>query len=216
MTNYNSKKKLNAMVKLAILIAIMLIMNYTPLGYLRIGTLAISFMGIPVAVGAAMLGPWAGAALGLVFGLTSFAQCFGVDPFGTFLFDSNPFAMVVICIVTRVLMGLLAGIIFKAMQRGNAAKKLSYAVTGVSGAVLNTVLFLGFLWIFFNGMEETLVAELGYGLKAVITLAAAVNGLCEAAVGGIILAALGKVICRFVPASVKASASETEATEKDN
>ena len=62
------------MVQLAVLIAIMLILAFTPLGYLRIGPLAISLMTIPVVIGAMILGPAGGAVLGLVFGLTSFYQ----------------------------------------------------------------------------------------------------------------------------------------------
>ena len=67
------------MVQLAVLIAIMLILAFTPLGYLRIGPLAISLMTIPVVIGAMILGPAGGAVLGLVFGLTSFYQCFAGD-----------------------------------------------------------------------------------------------------------------------------------------
>ena len=44
-------------------------------------------MAIPVAVGAIVLGPISGAFLGLVFGLTSFSQCFGADTFGTTLLE---------------------------------------------------------------------------------------------------------------------------------
>ena len=79
------------MVQLAVLIAIMLILAFTPLGYLRIGPLAISLMTIPVVIGAMILGPAGGAVLGLVFGLTSFYQCFAGDPFGAALVAMNPF-----------------------------------------------------------------------------------------------------------------------------
>ena len=63
------KNKTLEMVQLAVLIAIMLILAFTPLGYLRIGPLAISLMTIPVVIGAMILGPAGGAVLGLVFGL---------------------------------------------------------------------------------------------------------------------------------------------------
>ena len=63
------KNKTLEMVQLAVLIAIMLILAFTPLGYLRIGPLAISLMTIPVVIGAMLLGPTGGAVLGLVFGL---------------------------------------------------------------------------------------------------------------------------------------------------
>ena len=85
------KNKTLEMVQLAVLIAIMLILAFTPLGYLRIGPLAISLMTIPVVIGAMILGPAGGAVLGLVFGLTSFYQCFAGDPFGAALVAMNPF-----------------------------------------------------------------------------------------------------------------------------
>ena len=70
-------KRTLKMVQMAILIAVLLVMSYTPLGYLKIGLLSISLLSIPVVIGAMLFGPAAGAALGAVFGLTSFAQCFG-------------------------------------------------------------------------------------------------------------------------------------------
>ena len=45
-------------------------------------------MTIPVVIGAMILGPAGGAVLGLVFGLTSFYQCFAGDPFWS-SFGSN-------------------------------------------------------------------------------------------------------------------------------
>lgn len=67
--------------ELALLTALVLIMAYTPLGYLKTPWgVEITFIVIPVAVGSIILGPMAGGFLGLVFGLTSFFQCFGASP----------------------------------------------------------------------------------------------------------------------------------------
>ena len=78
---------------LGLLTAILMVLSMTPLGYLNIGPLAISFNMIPVAVGAAALGPVGGAVLGAVFGMTSFLQCLGIggsSAMGVILFDINP------------------------------------------------------------------------------------------------------------------------------
>ena len=74
------KKRFNTrqLTILGLLTGILLLMAYTPLGYLNIGPLAISFNVIPVALAAVTLGPAGGAAAGAVFGLTSFLQCVGV------------------------------------------------------------------------------------------------------------------------------------------
>ena len=58
--------------------ALLLLMSFTPLGYLNIGPLAITFNVIPVAVSALALGPVGGLIAGSVFGLTSFLQAIGV------------------------------------------------------------------------------------------------------------------------------------------
>ena len=73
-----NKKKVNTknMVQLAILMAIIFLMAFTPLGYLKIFLLDITLLVIPVAVGAVLLGPVAGAVLGLTFGFTSFILSF--------------------------------------------------------------------------------------------------------------------------------------------
>ena len=60
------------MVQIAMLTAIILILAFTPLGYIRTGGLEITLIVIPVAVGAVILGPVGGMILGAVFGITSF------------------------------------------------------------------------------------------------------------------------------------------------
>lgn len=71
------KRKTNVryLSELALLTALVLIMAYTPLGYLKTPWgVEITFIVIPVAVGSIILGPMAGGFLGLVFGLTSFSS----------------------------------------------------------------------------------------------------------------------------------------------
>ena len=41
--------------QLALLVAVLLVMNYTPLGYLQVGPLSMSLLTIPVAIGAMFL-----------------------------------------------------------------------------------------------------------------------------------------------------------------
>ena len=43
--------------QLALLVAVLLVMNYTPLGYLQVGPLSMSLLTIPVAIGAMMRVP---------------------------------------------------------------------------------------------------------------------------------------------------------------
>ncbi len=78
-----SKFSTKYLVEMALLVAIILLMAFTPIGYIKTAGLEITLIVIPVAVGAVTLGPAAGAILGGVFGITSFIQCFGMSAFGT-------------------------------------------------------------------------------------------------------------------------------------
>ena len=144
----NKTKKFNTM-KLATLAAtraFLIIMSCTPLGYLNIGPLAISFNVIPVAICAIVLGPTGGAIAGLIFGLTSFGQCIGiggVSVMGAMLFSINPVLAFIQRVVPRLLDGLLIGFIYKATRKRTNAYVAS-AVTGFFSAFLNTLFFMTF------------------------------------------------------------------------
>ena len=109
----NQKADTVYMVEMALLIAVILIMAFTPIGYIRTLGLEITLIVVPVAVGAVTLGPAAGAALGAVFGITSFIQCFGMSPFGAALLGINPIYTLIVCVLPRTLMGWLTGLLYQ-------------------------------------------------------------------------------------------------------
>ena len=97
-----SHEKLKQLVRLSALTAIIVLMGFTPLGYLKVGVVSITFLMIPVVIGAIIVGPTGGAILGAVFGATSFAQCFGYDWFGTSLMGlsaTSPIFVFIMCFV---------------------------------------------------------------------------------------------------------------------
>ena len=139
--------------QLALLAALLLVMNFTPLGYLQVGPLSMSLMSIPVAIGAMLMGPVDGAILGGVFGATSFLQAVqGTSAMGAALFAYSPVGSFVVCFVARVLVGLCCGLVYQGMRKILPGKeKVCAAVGGFSAAFLNTVFFMGFLvLIFYN------------------------------------------------------------------
>ncbi len=189
------------MVQVAILIAILLVMSYTPLGYLKVGALSISFLTIPVVLGAMLIGPGAGAVLGLVFGITSFAQCFGADAFGAALLNISLVGTFLTCVPTRLLMGFLAGLIFRGLHRVEKTKTISYFVGGLSGAVLNTIFFMGLLIFFFwdtNYIQQFNESLGSLGVWGFLLAFIGLNGIMEALVaclaGGFIAMAVSRAL----------------------
>ena len=191
-----NKKRVDTrrMVLLAMLSCILLIMSFTPLGYLPIGPLAISLNMIPVAIGAVALGPGGGAFLGAVFGITSCLQCVGIggtSPMGVVLFEISPVLTIIQRFVPRVLTGWLTGLVYRGMRKLQF-KYAGYAA-GFCAALFNTVLFMtALIALFYNteylqgliGGSNVLVwAVLFVGINAVLELLAAtviVGFVCKA------------------------------------
>ncbi len=155
--------KIRRMVQLAILTALLLVLAFTPLGYLRLGPFSVTFMPVPVVIGAILLGPGGGTFLGLVFGLTSFAQCFGIDPMGTTLMTINIFYTFVMTVVTRTLMGFLTAWVFRGMRnllaqlpKSDKTTPVAFAVASAAGPLFNTLLFMSSMYVFF-GKEQVVL-----------------------------------------------------------
>ena len=68
----NKTTNVRYLAQLALLAAIEVVMKLMGLGSVPVGPLYMSFLTVPIAVGAMTMGPVAGAILGGVFGLVSF------------------------------------------------------------------------------------------------------------------------------------------------
>ena len=145
-----NKKKFNTkkMVQLAILIAIILLMAFTPLGYLKIFIIDITLLVVPVAVGAVLLGPTAGAILGFTFGFTSLILSFS-SPLGAMMLDINPIFRVITCIVPRVLCGWLTGVVYVVAKKSKKLSKVSVPLANLSCPIFNTIFFMTALMVFY-------------------------------------------------------------------
>ncbi|NLJ96554.1 MAG: ECF transporter S component [Clostridiales bacterium] len=190
------------MVQLALLTAIIVLMAFTPIGYINTMGLSITLVGVPVIIGAITLGPGAGAILGTVFGLTSFARAFGLEPFGTMLFSVNPVGTFITAMVPRIIMGWLTGLIFQALKKVDKTKFFSYVITSISGALLNTILFMSTLMIIFYNSEQFHQELGGFGIGAANVIAlvfvmVGFNALAEAIVCGILGTAIAKPVDTF-------------------
>ena len=171
-------------------------MAFTPVGYLRLAAVSISFLMIPVAVGSIAKGPLAGAALGTVFGITSFVQCFGMDAFGTYLASKNVFFTFIMCVVCRALAGLCAGFIYKLITKLTKNVLVRSSLTGLSAALFNTIFFVSALILLFG---KSVVSE-ATGLSAELTFFAlfaaivGINAILEAIASFIVTGAVGTAL----------------------
>ena len=196
MAKQNRKQLIKTIAVLGVLTGLTALMAFTPVGYLRVGAISISFLMIPVAIGALAKGPWAGALLGTVFGITSFAQCFGMDPFGTFLANTNIVYTFIMCVVCRALAGFLAGVVFKLISKFVKNAPVRSSVTGLCAALFNTVLFVGALILLFGKgtVTEATGIDPSIGIIALFAAIVGFNAIFEAIAAFILTGAIGTAL----------------------
>ena len=140
--NKNQRIKTIEMTELAILTAIVLVLQLTgtAIKLTGLGT-SISLVLIPIVLGAVLLGPGAGAWLGFTFGaVTYFMGVFGLDAFTNILFNAHPFLTALICFGKGICAGLAAGLLYRAFEKFNPY--VAATVAAAAAPIVNTGLFI--------------------------------------------------------------------------
>ena len=188
----NSSSKVQQITRMAILVAIIFLLSFTPLGYLVIGPIAATTIQMPVIVGAVLMGPAAGGVLGFFFGLTMP----GADPFATLALAHSPFAYLAVCLGARIAMGLLTGLLAEGLKKlpflQDRGAVVRYGAAGFVGSILNTVFYLGMLW---GLCAEVISSYYGVdlsGVGALVMGTAYAAGIPEAIVSCVVVAAVCK------------------------
>ncbi len=200
MNTSKNRTKMTRLTLLAMLVAVLIVLALVnipmPAG------LSITFNMIPVAIAALAMGVPGGALIGGAFGLISFLQCYGilgVSPMGVALVTANPglgFALLMFVqrFVSRVAVGVLTALVFRAMQRTKAPMYVQGAVTGFSAAVLNTIFFMTLLVVLFQQTDYMQNAMAGRGVLAYLIASVGVNAVVEMIVAALVTGAAGSAL----------------------
>ncbi len=147
-----NREQIQKLALTALLTALVAILAYFG-GFIKIGGLAsISLTLIPVVLGSAFLGPWAGAWLGGVAGIIFFAT-----PDAAGWLSLSPFGTVVTVMLKGILAGLCAGLVYKLLEKTN--RYLSVIVSAIVCPVVNTGIFLLGCFVFFADAVKAGAAE---------------------------------------------------------
>lgn len=149
----NARLDTRKLVMLAIFTAIVAVLQLMGVA-IRFGTFAVSMVGVPVIIGGALMGPWAGAWLGLVFGVTVL-----ISGDAALFFAWNPVATVAIVLLKGILAGLAAGALYRLLEKKNGF--LAVLAAAVAYPFVNTgVFFLGSMLCFLDDCVQ-FAASLG-------------------------------------------------------
>ena len=197
MSTSKKNTRVTRMTLIAMLAAVLLVLAYVnipmPMG------LSITFNMIPVAIAAMAMGVPGGAILGGAFGLISFLQCYGicgVSGMGIALVTANPgfgFAclMFIQRFVSRVMVGVLAALVFRGMEKSRAPMYVKGLVTGFSAALFNTLLFMSLLVILFGQTDFIQNQMAGRSVAAYLLASIGVNAVVEMIVAAVVTGAAG-------------------------
>lgn len=188
------KTKTKNLTLTAILVAVMLLFGFTPIGYIPIGPVQITLMCLPVIIGTLVLGFRTGFVLGIIFAVTSLAQMLmGTSVLFNLLVPNLTFGwdiikLLLVIFIPRLLIGPLTWTVYKATKLKN--DKARIGISSAVGSLVNTVFFLGMLYGLFAGQIGRLLlgGQISPGMAAFNDSAWAficsiglVNGLPEAA-----------------------------------
>ena len=178
-------RKIRTMTLGAMFAALEIMLATTPLGFLKIGIIGATTLHIPVIIAAITLGKGGGAALGLLFGLTSVMNstmnptptAFVFSPFVEFAGISGGIRSLIVAIVPRVLVGFLAGLTYEQVSRKNST--LAITAAAAVGSLTNTVLVLGGIYFFFGPLYAQAMKVAYEALIGMIMTIVGTNGVAE-------------------------------------
>ncbi|MCI1700305.1 ECF transporter S component [Liquorilactobacillus nagelii] len=177
-------KQTKRLVILAFFTAIILVQNFVPLvGYIPLGPLNLTLIHITVIVAAFVLGPVDGALVGGVWGTITFIRAFvwPTSPLATIVFV-NP----LIAILPRVMIGLVAGSIFKLLQPKVRHMMAAMIPAAILGSLTNTLLVLGQIFLFYQSKSQMLYQIDTKALLPYLLAVIGTNGIPEAIAAAII------------------------------
>ena len=201
----NQKKTdVRLLAQMALLVALELVLAFTPLGYIPLGFMNATTMHIPVILGACLLGPKMGGVLGGVFGVTGVIRAtitpnltsFVFTPFYSFSPEfSGSWTSLIVAILPRVLIGVIAGLVFQLIMRISHDKQaLALPVAGFIGSMVNTIGVMGLIYLLFGEQYAAAGGQSYDLLLKVIMGVVAVNGVPEALIAAVLTLAVGKVL----------------------
>ena len=187
------KNKTYRIAILGILSAFIIIQTFVPfLGNIPIPPLNPTIIHITVIVAAFVLGTKDGMLVGLVWGLARMVKAYTLpaSPLDLLLW-TNP----IIAVVPRVMVGLVAGLVFHAFLK-RKKEKVGMVIAAVLGSLTNTVLVLGFIALFYGNEYATALNVDPSNLLKVLAGIVATNGLGEAVAAGLIAPFIAKALMK--------------------
>ena len=195
------RRKTLFLTQFSALLAILLIVCFTPLGALpAFGPIVATLGMIPVIITAQLLGTKAGTVMGFFAGLFSLLVwtfmppspivAFVFSPFHTLGDYSGNFGSLLIAFVPRIFTGTVAGLSYNGLKKsfpGSAVVCLS--LSAILASLTNTLGVMGGIWLFFGGQYASIFGDV---MLLIVGTTILTSGIPEALVSALASSA----VCR--------------------
>ncbi len=198
-----SRQKIQKMTELAMLVALVVVLQILSAMLPPIGGVSITLTLVPVVVGAMLFGIKGGAILGFSFGMIVLINCItGLDVGGGILWNTNPALTAIICLIKGTAAGLLPawlyGLIVKKRDVANVSEKrrlVGALVASASAPMINTALFvLGALLFFTDTLYAWQAASSASNMATYVIIGlAGFNFLFELVINLVLTPAIGRI-----------------------
>ena len=192
MERKTAKQRTLRLVQLAILLALVIVLQQFG-SSIKVGPTSFSLVLIPIALGGMLLGPGAGAFLGLVFGVIVFlAGVTGQDVFTQILFQDHPFLTAVTCLGKGAAAGFGAGLVYKLIAKKNTV--VAGFTAAAAAPILNTGLFILCALLMSDTLAANFVADGSTVIYFLVIGCAGINFIVEFLVNLLVSPALNMVV----------------------
>lgn len=191
------------MAQMAFLTTIMLVMAFTPLGYIPLPFMNATTMHIPVIIGACLLGPKAGGALGGIFGITSVVKATIQPNITSFVFTPfyslspefhGGFQSLIVAVLPRILIGIVSGYGFLFFKKRMKGLSLPLLLSGFIGSMVNTIGVMSLIYLLFGEQYARAGGTDPSLLFGVIMGVVGLNGIPEALIAALLTQAAGRAL----------------------
>ncbi len=194
------------MATLAMLCGLLLVMGMTGIGFIPLPVIKATTMHIPVILGAVLLGPAAGGVLGGVFGLCSVwantttpgLLSFAFSPFMTTEGLPGVLKSLWIAIGCRILLGVIAGWLWRLMKRLTKQDYIALPVTAAVATICHTILVMGSIYVLLAqqyAQAKNVAVSAVFGLVMGTVTA---SGIPEAIAAAILVTVIGKALLHLM------------------
>lgn len=153
----NSRSSIKKLTLFSLFVALELVLGFTPLGLIAIPPVAITLLHIPVIICAITMGPIQGMLLGGIFGVISLIKAVGqayspIDLLFNPAASGQPLASLIMCFVPRILLGLVAALVFRALRDRFKGTTWPIAISALTATLIHTAGVMLCLFLFFKAI----------------------------------------------------------------